>query len=811
MWVDLRFAVRRLRRDKRFLFTAPLMLGLGIAANAIVYSLIYFMVFRPLPFPAANQLVRIYRQTPDSARLRHSPADFRDLRRQTQTLSHLAAYSYNTVSLARGTEIPSQVTVLFTTDDFFAVLGIAPEMGRTFVPDDDRYGGHGVVVISHDLWVQNFGSDENIVGKTVTMNSAPVEIIGVMPAAFNTPQLWEGKIDAWLPNQYSGSTLAQRDRYWMSVVGRIKPEFRLRDVQNELSVLFAGLSKDYPETKRDSTIQVVPLKDTRIGDTTRNLIYLLSGLAAALLILICSNLANLQLARLLASADELALRIAVGASVIQAMGPLFFESIIVSGLSAIFGYFVAAPTIEWLGEHVSFGVQPEAGMFTVGSDVFVVALVTALIASLIFGAVPAFFWIRHRSRGTLTINTRTATETPRQKSVRCLLITVEVAVSLALISAAVCCSIGVSHLQQRPLGWIPKNYATASLYLPPATYNDNAHQITFVHSILQRLREIPDVENASASVVSPVWGYYFSRQMAVEGQHESEKDSKVRVFDNGISENYFATAGMTLRAGRGILATDDEKSRPVVVINRALANAIWPGEEPLGKRLALVDSPRTPWLEVVGVVDDIHPANEAGRAETRFQIYHSLYQRPNLWLTIEVRTNRNELGLNDRISRAVVLVDPQQAIYGFSYGDQTLEIVRSEFAFCRRVLATLGILGMLILSFGVYSVLSNSVAQRTREIAIRLVLGATSPSIVRLLFDTVIGYIVAGAVIGLLLSAAIVRVLNGLSLVVSDSLHEITAVLSLVALLQLIFVTACALVPAYFATSFDPIDKLKGE
>ncbi len=811
MIVDLRFVFRKLGRDRRYLLTTPIMLGLGIAANAILYSLLNLMIFRPLPYPDADKIVKIYRQTPEAHELTHSPADFLDLQRQSKTLAHIAGYALGNVSLSRPGGIPNQAFVLMTSADYFAVLGIPPKLGRTFLPSDDVTGAHIVAVISENFWRTHFAANEKIVGQSVIMNGAPAEIIGVMPTDFESAQLWGSKIDIWLPNRYSASVLAERDRYWLNLIGRLRPGYTIADAQNELSLIFARLAKDFPTTNARNSVRLVPLKDTRLNENTRTMLILVAVLAVALLVLICANLANLQLARLLASANELAIRTALGASPWQATMPLFLESVVISILAGFVGYFCAVPGIYWLNNSGNLGVVQADGTLGIGWDVLLFSIVIALISSFVFGALPAYLTIRHRSRSSLTVNTRTSTETGRQKSVRSLLVTIEVAVGLALISAAVCCTLGVSHLQRMSLGWNPDRYSTAGFYLPPATYpNDDARRV-FIHTLDQRLKNVPEIESSAISYVTPVWGYYFSRQLMYDGQTESEQESHLRVFENGVTSGYLSTAGVNLIAGRGIEETDTEATRPVVVVNRTMANQLWPGQDPLGKRIALVDSPKKVWCEVVGVVEDIHPASEIGTPETRLQIYRSIYQFPIPWLNVTVRGRVAHSGLREQLEHVVASIDPDESIYGFTYADEAIRSIRSSFIFSGRVLRALAAFGLLILAFGIYGVLSNSVAQRLREIAIRLTLGATRSSIVWLVFDTLIHYVIVGAVVGLVLSATIVHVLNGLSLVLANSMSQIVLVLAIVGVGMFVFVIGCALVPAYLATLLDPIDTLKGE
>ena len=811
MLTDLKYAVRQLVRSPGFTLVALVTLALGIGVNTAMFTLLNAIALRESPAYDSDRLVSIFRSSPQSQTWPHSPGDFRDMQKQNKSFLGVAGYTWGNVNLAEPGQPAERLPAMTVSAEFFQLFGISPELGRYAGPDDDRPGVGKVAVISDGFWHSHFGADPGIIGRTVRLDGQPAMIVGVMPARFDNPLYW-GRVDIWTPLAYDASVWKIRNDHWLQAFGRLKPGVSLSQAQAEASMIGSQLARDHPDTDAQDGLHLVPWNQVRVSDLSRRISWLCMGLSAFVLLIACANLANLQLARTSDKLQEHAMRIALGASRLRLIRQFLVESTLLSLLGGAMGVLVASWATRLIGSGIMIGDIPGLDL-PVDTRVLAFSLAAALLTGAVFGTVPAWIASHTDVNSTIKQGGRGGTGGRSRHRLRQALIVSELVLALVLMSGAGYFVRGMQRVARNDMGWRPEGLVTAGLTLPfNASYSTDEQCRAFDEKLEAKLAELPGVQSASVSATLPITGFWQSDNFAVEGREAPPRGKEPLAYYNPVTPGFFPTLGIRLLRGRGFSAEDRAGAARVVIINEAMAKKLWPGEDPIGKRIGDVNPANHDWRQVVGVVSDIRAFIEIVRpADTPFQVYRPLAQAPSHvahYLNIAVRGTAPFSTLGPALRRTVEAIDPDQPVYSMSTATEAIQNFTSSFTLISQLLSVFAALGLVLSAVGLYGVVANLVAQRIPEIGIRMALGAQVRDVLWMVLRQGMILALTGAGIGLAFAWGLIRVLKALLPAIPGSdplaLACVTATLVLVALL------ACWL-PARRAASVDPISALRSE
>jgi putative ABC transport system permease protein len=767
-WEDFRFAFRMLRKSPGFTAIAVLVLGLGIGANTAVFSFLNGLFLRPFPFEKLDALVTLWETHPQQERqadaahagsgIRNAvpPADYLEWKKSA-AFEHVAAYRYRELNLSGGVDQPERVRGVLVAGEFFSMLGVRPMLGRGFLPEEETPGSDGVALLSHVLWKNRFGADPEVLGKTCALNGRTFTVVGVMPAEFDFPL---GGVRIWLPLALSGSDWSDRATLSLLVLARLKDGVSLDQARSELAGITARLEQQYPQTNTGRRAALVPLGEQQVS-LLSSFALLFQAAAGFVLLITCANLANLLLARGTGRQREVAVRTALGASRWRLVQQLLTESLLVSLLGGALALWLADGGVhlirtslpediaKWVGGWNSIQIDGRAMGFT---------LALAVLTSLGFGILPALQASRAGLPELLKEGGHASGSGGRNR-LRSLLVISEVTLALVLLVGAglmVRGFLGLMHIYQ---GFDPQGVMTLRIALPEDEYpRPQAEQ--FYGDLLDRLSGLPGVQ--SASIVShlpadlgPVPGGGFS----IEGRPVLTR-AELPVADfQKISPDYFRTLQVPLLKGRAFGEQDGPEAPPVAILSDSTARRFWPGEDPIGKRVKLGPSDADgPWMSIVGVVSDVK--QYWFDREPRLTLYLPYRQSAGLRMWILIRTSGDPESLVAAARAQVSGLDKDQPIFEV----RTLaEVVRQSVAFVRisaALMVSLGSLALLLSALGVYGVMSHHVSQRTREIGIRLAVGASRSEILRLIVRQALKLTAVGLAVGLPLAVALTRLMT---------------------------------------------------
>jgi predicted permease len=809
---DIRFAVRTLLRNPGFTALAVLTLGLGIGATTAVYSAFDAAFLRPLPFPEPERLVRVAGVTIplDMRRLvdasgragppRKSVPDVDDITGMREVFSHAAGHATGAMNLGTGPE-PLRVDVTFVTAGFFATMGRGPRLGRLFAPAEMVVGAPAVTVLSDRLWRTQLGGDPAIVGRTVMLDGVPHEVIGVMPADFRFPAATHLWLPLPVPAPFSLMS-AFRNFLPSVIVARLAPGVSVDAAALRVDAMRRGLaSGGSPRSTITAANLVLPLQRSLLGDRRRALIVLMAS-AGLLLVIACANAATLLLSRAAARRRELATHAVLGATRGRILFRLLIESVLLAAAGAVAGVVIAAGTLSMLPVLLPTGL---AGLAPVQMDLRVLAfaIATAILTGIAFGLAPAVgaarLRVNHALQDAAAREFTAAGRLPR------LLVVVQVAVACLLVIGAALMVASMRSLLAIDPGMQLDRVAAARVNLPPASYRDNAALAGFVQAAVAALRRAPLVADAAAINTLPLSGEQgitvrVDREGTTSTDHDEHRFAPYLI----VSPGYFRTMGIALLRGRDVEWTDT-KSVPVAVVNRTLAQRLWPGDDPLGKRFLFGGGDlRT----VVGVVED---ARVTGLdAPPGLQVYFPISEQPQNYVSLIARTAspENVAALPPSIRLAVGAVDPDLPVFA----NQPMEDVIAEALASRRIntvlITVFGTVALGLAVIGVYGVLACSVAQRTREIGVRVALGAQRREVLGLILRQGLTLVAVGLGVGVAASLVATRYLEGM-------LYGIAArdpgTFSTVSLVLIAAGLVASFVPARRAASADPLTALRSE
>lgn len=813
---DLTYAMRTLRREPTFALAAGITLAIGIATVTSVFSIVDAELWKPLPFPNADRLVEIRRAAPGQSGWTEqvSGADVRDWQAQSQSFTSLAGYRWTTRHVLQR-ETAESVTVIDVMASFFPTLGISPALGRAFTAEDARRGR--VVLLTDHGWRRLFNADLGVIGRTIVLDGRHTTVVGIMAAR---DLEWMGQPSDFLAaiDETSAEFLDRSSRD-ISVIGRLRPDVGMAGAQAELQAIDARLAPGGQQQAR--TIRLWTLREDSARGNWRPLHFFL-GAALIVLVLSCVNVANLLLARALRRQREFAIRGALGGGRSALIRQLLVEGTLLAVPSAAAGVLLA----RWIVTIASVSIPEEylqpGRTIPLDARVLTFALALTALTAFVFGMVPALFARRVNLNVTLGQGGRTAGAAPRQARMRHVLLTMQVAVTLVLVAGAGLFLQSFIALTHVPLGFQPENRLSLRVVLSGPRYSDDAAVRRYAGQLLERARAVPGVTDAAIGSSSPLMSGQIVRFVRPDRSRPAP-GSEPRAIIRAVTPRFLRTLGIPLAAGREFTASDAPGAPRVVVINAYLAHQLFPGENPIGRAIELIERQRTPWTErpgqlvVVGVASNI---KEVGLNEVEFNdIYVPFAQLPAPFVELVAQTAVAPSAVAPVLREAAATVDSFLPVSGISTLDQRVSDALNGDRFNLILIASFAAIAILLAAVGIYGAVAYAVEERTREFGVRLALGARPRAIVMSALAQALRFGIAGGAIGLVATLVAARVIgNGLYLVRGE--HEgllygvsTTDPCALSAAFVAIVVVAVAsgLVPARHVSRLDPLSALREE
>ena len=801
LFQDLRYAARMLIKNPGFSAIAILALALGVGANTAIFTVVNSVLIRPLPFSEPDRLVMTYATDPTigQERIPFSVADFLDWRAQNHIFEKLAAFSDNRFTYTGG-ESPEQFPGAWVTADFFEVLGQQPEMGRTFLPDEDRPGRAPVVLVSHSFWQRKLGADPNVLGRQITLNNNSFSVVGVMPPGFTFP---ERDIDLWAVERLDPPS--RRGPYYMWGIGRLAPGATLAQARAEMDTIARRIQQETRSTKNDVTFTAIGLTERVVGNVRPALLVLMAAVIFVLLIA-SANVANLLLARATAREKEIAIRRALGASRARLIRQLLTESVLLAAVGGAVGLLLA----QWgVGALLALSPDdiPRISEVKIDGRVLGFTFLISMLSGIVFGLAPALHSSKINLNESLKEGGRSAMEGFRQRRLRNLLVVAEIALSLVLLVSAGLMIKSFLKLQNVNPGFNAANILTMQLSLPRTKYTNPAQTAAFYKELLNKVEALPGAKSAAISISLPPNGLEVSDNFSIEEHPTPAGESDPIAPVVFVSPKYFTTLGVPLLRGRYFTENDRDEAPPVVIINEAMARQYFGAEDPIGKRFKQGTlAGGNPWMEIVGVVGNVKYTGLEAKEEPAFYLPHQ--QNPIRFMYLIVRGDSDPTALLPSIRSEVWSLDKDLPVARVRTMEQLLSESVAQPRFRTLLLAVFAGVALLLAAVGIYGVMSYSVTQRTHEMGIRMALGANPGDIVKMVVGQGLKLALVGAGAGLAGAYGATRLLESLLFDVSATDTMTFAVIP--ALLTGITLLA-SYIPARRATRIDPMVALRYE
>jgi len=802
---DLRYGARTLLKNPVFTLVAVVTLALGIGVNTAIFSVVYSVLLRPLPYSSPEKLMALYSMRPQMNSFRSvvSAPDFADWRAQNKVFDSMSAYGGSSYTLT-GSDQPERLNGLSVSANFFQTLGVKPQLGRAFLPEEEQAGRDRVAVLSHGLWQRRFGADPNLVGKTVSLDGESYVVVGVTPNDFRF-----APVEIYTPLTFTAEEMSDMGRgsHSLLVIARLKAGVTLAQAKTDIENISRRIERQYPITNTGKYGNVIPYQQDIVGDIRPSLLVLLGAVGLVLLIA-CANVANLLLARAATRQREIAVRTALGAGRWRIVRQLLSESIVLS----LVGGGLGLPLAYWGVDLLIRAVPSDIADFTPGwrqiginQQALSFTLLISFLTGVVFGLAPALQVSKPDLTDALKESGKSSAGLKRQRA-RKILVVAEMALAIVLLIGAGLLIKSFQRLQQVTLGFNPSQVFVANVSLGGVKYRGTPQQINFFQQVLQRVEKSPGVVSA-ATVNLPPFSRNSDRVFTIAGQPEPAPDAIPDANYRVISPQYFRTLEIPLVGGRVFTEQDVDGAPRVVIINEALARRYFPNEDPIGKQIKLGRYMEdNPLHTIVGIVGNIKHRGLDSEFEPEF--YYSYAQTPAPNSAIVARTHGDPLSLAASVRNAMLEVDKDQPLTR----PRTMEMAISDSVTQRRLnMILLGIFGALALALaavGIYGVMSYTVTQRTREIGIRMALGARRRDVLKSVVGQGMSLAASGVGIGLVVAFLVTRLMETLLFGVKPTDPATFGGIALL-LLGVAFFACC--IPARRATKVDPVVALRFE
>ena len=797
---DVRYGWRGLWKRPIVTLTVAATLALGLGANAAIFNLIDRLVLRPFPFADPDAALMLSETGPDIrfAKEAVSPANFLDWRAQVDTIADLTAMSWWDANLMDRND-PERVQGFQVSAGYFDALGVRPALGRGFVRDDETFGRHHVVVLSDALWKRRFDGDQGIVGRSITIDGEPYEVIGVAPPRFQFPD----GASLWAPLAFDPKTAPRRDARWLTVVGRLAPGRTFDEAASQMNVIAARLAQQYPDANRDHGVRTYTLAQGMMDEGLGPLLSMWQASAFVVLLIACANIANLLLARAAERRRDIAVRLALGASRGRVVRELLTESMLLASVAV-----PPAIGFAWIGLYLMRVAMPAniirfvPGWESLGPDFRLLGFTLALAftTACIFGILPALQAARSQVSSELKEGGRSATG---RQFLRRAIVVAEIAIALPLLVAAGLGVLGTNRYLNGPQGYNPDGMLTMRLVLPDRTYPDPESRRHFVEKALDAIAAAPGVAQAAIINNPPAAGSNSSRTLEVEGHPAPDPKNLPDVDSRLITTDYFNVMQMPVVRGRGFTTGDREATAQVAIVSESMARKYWPGEDPIGRRVRLGEKD---WVTVVGICGDV--IQDWFLRRNSPTIYRPYVQAPSDFFGVMVRTSGDPVSAAGAVRQALLRVDPNQPVFDLMTMRRSLHERTIGLQYLSGIMGTFAVLALVLAAVGLYAVIAYLVAQRRHEIGLRIALGATAGDVLRLTVGQAFRLTVVGTAIGLALSIALARLMETalLGIATSDA-----GVFAAFASILMAVALAAGYLPARRATTIDPMTALRAE
>src|SRR5215217_834181 len=815
LFQDLTYGVRMLLKHPGVTAIAVITLALGIGANTAIFSVVNAVLLNPLPYKEPDRLVALWENVPSHGRWRVAPANFFDWKKQNTVFEDVAAFGGSSLTLTGDGE-PEQLGGARVSAGYFAVVGVAPILGRAFVPEEYEPSKAQTVILGYPFWQRRYGGDKNIINRSITLDGVSYTVVGVMPPGIYPA--WpttaghltfdEQKHQFWTPMSFTPQWAAVRSAHVLGVVARLKAGVSVAQATTEMNTLGARLEQEHAENRGEGII-VNEFVNEVVGNVRPALFTLLSAVALVLLIA-CANVAGLLLAQHAGRSKQIAIRAALGAGRGRLIRQFFLEGLLLSFFGTVIGVAIAAMGTKLLLQFVPAGV-PRLAQVNLDLRVLGFTMLISLGTCLIFGLIPAWHASKPDLHTTLEHSGRTSGPGASRLRFRQMLVVFQVSIAVMLVIGAGLLIRSFWLLQRVDLGFRAESVLSADLNLPASKYPDPAQINNFHKQLLERIAAVPGVKTATIAYDHPLQSNWLD-SFEIEGRVTSAENRSTSANFIPVGPDYFDTVGVQLVGGREFTPQDDQDHPGVAIVNESFIRHYFPNENPLGQRMRpsppgrIWRNERLTSFEIVGVVRDVKLAGLDAPAEPAYYLPAS--QAPLQDMTLLVRTTADPLSLVGAVRGAVLSIDPNQPIANVS----TLEKVVDDSIAQRRLnmvlMGLFGGLAMLLSAVGIYGLLSHAVTQRTQEMGIRMALGAQVSDVLKLVLRQGMMLTLAGEAVGLIAAFALTRLIRGLLFGVTP--NDATTFVAVAGVLAIVALLACYL-PARRATKVDPLIALRYE